>query len=413
MKILNFGSCNIDYVYSLDHIVRVGETETTGGLSVFPGGKGLNQSIALARAGAAVWHAGCIGEGGEFLCELLRENGVDTSFLQTVDEKNGHAIIQVSRDGENSIFLYPGSNERVTREQIDRTLSHFSAGDLLLLQNEINELSYLIRQAHERGMTVLLNPSPYNESIQESDFAMLDYLILNEVEAKEITGGESPEECLGYFEQHHPQLKIMLTLGKRGCVYAERGKRTGHPVFRVIPADTTAAGDTFTGYFVAGVASGADMQKTLRTASHAAAITVSRKGAAPSIPTLAEVRASTLTPEPYEPTGKRERLLATLDAYLNETLATASISQLAERWGYAAAYAGQTVKTLTGKSFSVLLCEYRVKRAAELLITSDLSVEEIIHAVGYENQSFFRRAFVEIYGMNLLEYRKKMRGESK
>lgn len=107
MKILNFGSCNIDYVYSMDHIVAPGETQTTHKMEIFPGGKGLNQSIAAARAGAKTYHAGCVGNDGEMLTDILSASGVNTDCLQKVDAKNGHAIIQVSSRGENSIFLIP------------------------------------------------------------------------------------------------------------------------------------------------------------------------------------------------------------------------------------------------------------------------------------------------------------------
>ena len=196
MKILNFGSCNIDYVYSMDHIVLVGETQTTQKMEIFPGGKGLNQSIALARAGAETYHAGCVGNDGDMLLDVLRESGVHTEYVKQVDEKNGHAIIQVSRLGENSIFLHPGSNALVTKEWVDAVLEHFSEGDILLLQNEINLIDYIVEKAHERKMTVMLNPSPMNEEIQKIDFHKLSYIVLNEVEAKDISGCDEPEDAI-------------------------------------------------------------------------------------------------------------------------------------------------------------------------------------------------------------------------
>ena len=149
MKLLNFGSCNVDYVYTLDHIVNVGETESSTNLSVFCGGKGLNQTIAAARAGVKVYHASCIGDGGEALVELLKENGVDVTYLQKVDGQNGHAIIQVTPQGENSIFIYPGSNAKITKEQVDKTLENFEKGDIILLQNEISNLNYIIEKAKQ------------------------------------------------------------------------------------------------------------------------------------------------------------------------------------------------------------------------------------------------------------------------
>lgn len=289
MKIVNFGSCNIDYVYSLDHIVGIGETETSYRLELFPGGKGLNQSIAISRAGASVFHAGCIGEDGDMLLDVLNGSGVDISFIERVDEKNGHAVIQVSKSGENSIFLYPGSNHMVSKEYTDRVLEKFSEGDILLLQNEISNVEYIIKAAYKKGMRVILNPSPCNEEITGIDLSMLYCLILNEVEAEQITGLKEPEAALEYFGSKYPGLKIMLTLGSRGCIYKDGETEIRQSSFDVVPVDTTAAGDTFTGYFIAGLARGEAFEKILLTASAAAGISVTVKGAAPSVPLASEV----------------------------------------------------------------------------------------------------------------------------
>ena len=166
MKILNFGSCNIDFVYKLDHIVTIGETETSNSMQVFPGGKGLNQSVALAKAGMEVYHAGCIGTDGEMLTDVLESNGVDISNIKKVDEKTGHPIIQVSSKGDNSIFLYSGSNAKITEEFVDEVLDKFQKGDMLLLQNEINKIDYIIEKAYKKGMCIIFNPSPYNDEIK-------------------------------------------------------------------------------------------------------------------------------------------------------------------------------------------------------------------------------------------------------
>lgn len=289
MKILNFGSCNIDYVYLLDHIVVPGETEMGDKLEIFSGGKGLNQSVATARAGASVYHAGCIGLDGDMLLDVMSKSGVDTSLIKRVDSKNGHAIIQVSAKGENSIFLYPGSNAMVTREYVDSVLEHFDRGDILLLQNEISEIEYIVERAYDVGMSIILNPSPINETIDKIDFNMLEHLILNEVEASAITGLDEPEKCIDCLCERYPRLKVMLTLGADGCVFSDGKVKHYHPTFKVKAVDTTAAGDTFTGYFAAELSRGKDIPTVLKIASMASAIAVSRMGAAPSIPEFTEV----------------------------------------------------------------------------------------------------------------------------
>ena len=284
MKILNFGSCNIDYVYSLDHIVRKGETQTTYNFEIFPGGKGLNQSIAIAKAGANVYHAGCVGVDGNILTDIMKKNGVDISYVEKTYEKNGHAIIQVSKSGENSIFLYPGSNMMVSEDYIDRVLQNFGKDDIILLQNEISNVDYIIKKAYEKQMCIILNPSPFNDVIKKIDFNMLSYIILNEVEAKDISGIDEPEKFLAYFMSKYPNLKVMLTLGSKGCIYKDNTAEIYHPCFKVNAIDTTAAGDTFTGYFIAELSKGNNYKSILEIASAASAIAVSKKGAAPSIP---------------------------------------------------------------------------------------------------------------------------------
>ena len=135
MKVLNIGSLNLDHVYQVDHFVQPGETLSADASAINPGGKGLNQSIALARAGACVFHAGCLGTGGGSLKALLEENGVNTSWLKQVEELQGNAMIQVNKTGENCIILFGGSNQCITQRQVRETLSHFAEGDSELLKS--------------------------------------------------------------------------------------------------------------------------------------------------------------------------------------------------------------------------------------------------------------------------------------
>lgn len=407
MKILNFGSCNIDYVYSLDHIVEAGETETSYKRETFPGGKGLNQSIAVAKAGAKIYHAGCIGCDGDMLSDILSENGVDISYLKKISENNGHAVIQVSAKGENSIFIYPGSNEAVSKDYIDAVLENFGQDDIILLQNEISNVDYIVEKAYQKKMCIILNPSPFNEKIEKVDFNKLTYIILNEVEAKAISGLDSPEESLPYIKNKYPALKVMLTLGSNGCIYSDSLCEFYQPAFAVEAVDTTAAGDTFTGYFIAGISKGDDYQSILKIASAASAIAVSRKGAAPSVPHKCEVMSSLETLKENKTNNKTDITLNQIDNYIENNIKTANLDELSNILGYSTVYTGILIKKLTGKSFTKVLLAKRCQIAAEKLVNTDLSIEKIIKDLGYENESFFRKIFKEKYGKTPLEYRKR------
>ena len=293
MKVLNFGSLNLDYVYDVEHFVRPGETLDTLSRSVKCGGKGLNQSVALARAGAEVCHAGCIGEGGEPLKALLEKNGVDTSSLRKVEEMQGHTVIQVNPAGENCILLYGGSNRCVTGEQIDETLSRFSEGDWLVLQNEINELPAIVDKAAERGLKIVLNPSPFNSALDLVDFSRLSWLFVNEVEMEQISGETDPERAWTLLHERFPGLSLLITLGSSGSIaWQNRGgtiECCRQQAVRVRAVDTTAAGDTYTGYLVEGLISGRTLAESMERAARAAAVSVTRPGAADSIPWAAEL----------------------------------------------------------------------------------------------------------------------------
>ncbi len=293
MKILNFGSLNLDYVYRVDHFAGPGETLSALSREVKPGGKGLNQSIALARAGARVFHAGCLGKGGEMLRELLEKDGVDTSLLRPVEEMQGHTVIQVDPEGENSILLYGGSNRCVTEEQAEETLAAFGPGDWLLLQNEISMNGRIVDRAYERGMRIVLNPSPYDGRLAEVDFAKLSWVLVNEVEAEQMTGTQDPEQAWEIMHRRWPELSSVITLGSRGSIAFMQGPESTEKVrqdaVKVQAVDTTAAGDTFTGYFIAALAAGEPLRVCMEQASAAAAVSVTRPGAADSIPRKAEL----------------------------------------------------------------------------------------------------------------------------
>lgn len=289
MKILNFGSLNLDYVYAVDHFVAEGETLASARRDTFCGGKGLNQSVALARAGARVYHAGSVGPEGDMLTDMLLCAGVNVKHVRKVDVPTGHAIIQVDTKGRNCILLFGGANQQNDPAYIDEVLTDFEAGDWLVLQNEISSLSHLITAAKAKGMTVVLNPSPFDQSLIAAGLGQVDYLLLNETEGKQLTGHESPAEILDAIRASYPTLKVVLTLGKDGCVYDDGEIRVSHGIYDVVAVDTTAAGDTFTGFFISAICAGDAPAAAIRRASAASAIAVSRPGAAPSVPTAAEV----------------------------------------------------------------------------------------------------------------------------
>lgn len=292
MKILNFGSLNIDNVYSVSHFVRAGETLASTSLNHYPGGKGLNQSVAFAKAGADVYHAGLVGADGKMLVDLLENSNVDISFVRTLqNEVTGHAVIQVSADGENCILLHGGANQMVDDAFVNEVLSHFDKGDALILQNEINNLDYIIKSAKKRGLVTVLNPSPFNEVITALDLSLIDYLIINETEGTELSGKTENEAIISTLVARYPALKIVLTLGKNGAIYASGDERCFRPIIEAPVVDTTAAGDTFTGFFFTALFEGAAPDKALLLATAASSIAVSRAGAAVSIPARAEVDA--------------------------------------------------------------------------------------------------------------------------
>lgn len=294
MKVLNFGSLNLDYVYSVDSFVRPGETKSSKGMNQFFGGKGFNQSIALARAGAEVCHAGNAGSACDMFRAQLRDAGVDTAFLLPNDTTCGHAIIQLDSHGQNCILIYPGANHMISHEMVDRVLAEFTPNDIVLLQNETNVTEYVIERAHADGLRIAFNPSPYDESIAEIPLEKLEWLILNEVEVQDLSGQKAEEDVVTWFRKNYPKLKVVVTLGKRGAMYIDRENVLHHPSYEVDIVDTTAAGDVFTGYFIAGQAAGDPIEKTLQTASKAAGISVSRHGAAVSAPTRDEVEKTEL-----------------------------------------------------------------------------------------------------------------------
>ncbi|WP_313581297.1 ribokinase [Lacrimispora sp.] len=291
MKILNFGSLNIDYVYQMDHFVREGETISSDSLEIFCGGKGLNQSLALSKSGVKVWHAGAVGElDGEILTQQLEQFGIDTSNIKQVKNKTGHAIIQKNQEGQNGILLYGGANQEITKDQVDHVLNEFGEGDFVILQNEINEVGYIMEQAYGKGMRIVLNPSPMNSKIWSYPLHYVEFFILNEIEAGDICQKSgSGRELLDQLAEKFPGAKILLTLGQDGSLYKDGDQVFEQEIYQVQVVDTTGAGDTFTGYFIGGLSLGETPGQALDHAAKAASIAVSRAGAAPSIPTRDEV----------------------------------------------------------------------------------------------------------------------------
>lgn len=292
MKKLVFGSLNIDRTYRVDHFVSKGETMSANSMELFCGGKGFNQAVAMVRAGSEVCFAGAVGKDGDFLLAPMQAEGIDTKHVKRTQGESGHAVIQVDRNGSNCIMILSAANGEITHADVDEVLSDFARGDLIVLQNEISSLDYIIEKAHDIGMLVALNPSPFDGKLDVCDFSKVDYLIVNEVEGAALSGKQNWHDISETMHAMYPGVNLLLTLGENGSVYTgSDGTQTACGIMRTEACDTTAAGDTFAGYFLSAVTEGVSVRDALEAAAVASGIAVSRPGAFPSIPYAEEVSA--------------------------------------------------------------------------------------------------------------------------
>lgn len=290
MKILNFGSLNIDIFFRVENIVKPGETISAKSIEKRPGGKGLNQSVALSKSFENVYHAGSVGDDGVFLIDYLKSENINTKYIKKSDKLTGNAIIQVDDKGENSIVLYKGANFDNDKKFVDEVLDNFDKDDILLLQNEISSMKYLIDKAYEKGMKIVLNPSPITDEIKEFDFNKIDLLLVNEIEAKNIANKDNIDESINYFMATYPNINLIVTLGSKGSIFVNKNEKIKQEGIKVESVDSTGAGDTFTGFFVSYFYQGKNVRDCLKFASLASALSVTKSGASISIPSLCDVK---------------------------------------------------------------------------------------------------------------------------
>ena len=288
----NYGSINLDHFYRVPHLVKPGETLASHDYRVGLGGKGANQSLAMARAGGRVAHWGRLGRQDAWARDTLARAGVDVSRVELVDEPSGHAVIQVDDRGENAIILFPGANHGFLPTRLGALIEAARPGDWLLLQNECNALAEVIGRAAGHGLHVAFNPAPMTRDVLSLPLAACRLLFVNRVEAAGLTGVDeaaAAETLLDALAARLPGCETVLTLGGDGAWYQHGGERLHQPALPITPVDTTAAGDTFIGYFMAALQEARPVTECLRRAATAAALSVQRPGAAESIPERDEV----------------------------------------------------------------------------------------------------------------------------
>lgn len=289
MKVLCFGSANLDHVYNVEHFTQPGETQSCVSYSIKCGGKGNNQAIAMALAGNDTYFAGVIGPDGELLRKTLIEKGVNTDYLKKADQPTGHAIIEVDRNGQNHILLYGGTNKSISTEYIDSVLEHFSPDDVVVLQNEINNIPYIIDKCYEKGMQIFFNAAPFDDSVKKFPMEKVTWLIVNETEGAGLSGEKDFEKIPQVLRAKYPATNILLTLGKDGSRVVTDCQDIRVAARKVKAVDTTGAGDTYVGYFVRGILDGMSLQEAADLATRASAISVTKAGAVDSIPAYEQV----------------------------------------------------------------------------------------------------------------------------
>ena len=237
-----------------------------------------------------MYHAGIIGNDGALLRDFLLKNGVHADYLLSEDDVGGHTIIQVDKMGQNKIIFYGGTNHKITKDFVDRTLADFGKDDILLTQNETNLVGYIIERASAKGLKTVFNAAPISKEVINYPLPLVDWLIVNEIEGAELAGTIAPEGILKNLGNRYANSTIFLTLGPEGCCCSSKDgvHRMGAiPVEKVV--DTTAAGDTYIGYLIQAYIDGLSVKEAMLKASVASSISIQRFGAATSVPSSEEV----------------------------------------------------------------------------------------------------------------------------
>jgi ribokinase len=290
---------NMDLVTRAPRLPRGGETLIGESFATVHGGKGANQAVAAARLGAQVSMVGCVGRDayGEELRGALLAEQIDCQAVSTVDGSSGVALIVVDDNSQNAIVIVAGANGALTSEVIDRFDSVLQAADVIICQLEVPDatVGHALARGRALGKIVILNPAPASRPLPADWYASIDYLIPNESEAEALSG--VPVDSVEAAKTAATRLigmgagKVIITLGAQGSLFAN-GKSFEHfPALKVKAVDTTGAGDTFVGGFAAALAAGESEAQAIRFGQIAAALSVTRAGAQPSIPTLSDVQA--------------------------------------------------------------------------------------------------------------------------
>ncbi|MCP1446742.1 ribokinase [Pseudomonas sp. GGS8] len=298
-KVVVIGSLNMDLVTRAPRLPRGGETLIGQSFATVSGGKGANQAVAAARLGAQVSMVGCVGSDayGEALRGALLAERIDCQAVSMVEDSSGVALIVVDDNSQNAIVIVAGANGALTPEVIDRFDSVLQTADVIICQLEVPDatVGHALKRGRELGKTVILNPAPASRPLPADWYAAIDYLIPNESEASALSG--LPVDSLSTAEAAANRLiamgagKMIITLGAQGSLFANGITFEHFTAPKVKAVDTTAAGDTFVGGFAAALAAGKSEAEAIRFGQVAAALSVTRAGAQPSIPTLSDVQA--------------------------------------------------------------------------------------------------------------------------
>lgn len=290
MKFINFGSMHIDYIYNVKDIAKTRETVNAVDHITNVGGKGLNQSVALARAGAKVSHVGLVGKDGADLKSMLIDNHISTDYVECLDNQpSGHAVIQVNSEGDNTILIFGGTNQQYTPELIEKALAASDPDDIVLVQNQINDVPRIIEQAKKHQLKIIFNLAPASQNMAYYPLEYVDVFVLNQNQGNILTRQEKPDAILATLQRRYPQAAFVLTMGQKGVKFVDNHRRLTIPAERIAATDTNAGGDTFVGYFLARWHLGDTIEHSLELACRAAALCITRKGAATSIPYLNEL----------------------------------------------------------------------------------------------------------------------------